>query len=350
MGDVLAVLDLEGWWSGDAVARRRIASAFDAACRDTGFLQIVGHGVDEPLRSGISDASDAFFALAEDEKRRVEPPSRDVNRGYSARRSESLAYTLGATRPPDLAEAFIVGNDHADNPLIAPGDPYYEAERGRSFAPNLWPARPAGFEPVVWAYFRAVRNLSHTLADVAACALGLDADFFGSRVDRAVETMRMNWYRRDADEIELDQGQMGLGAHTDYGILTVLMADPLPGLQVVGRDGAWHDVVPLAEGFVINIGDALAVWTNDVWTSTIHRVVPAAIPGATARRSFAFFQDGNHDAVIECLATCCSADNPAKYPAISLGAHVTDKIRGGRSLTTVDGTAQTQGFRERVDT
>lgn len=345
----IPVIDIEGWWSGDPVARQRIAAAFDAAAREHGFLQIVGHGVAESLRAGIRDAADEFFALDEAEKRVVEPPSREINRGYSARRTESLAYTLGAVRPADLAEAFIVGNDHTTNPHTGPGDPYYEAERARSFAPNLWPARPADFAEKVWAYFWAARRLSLDLLDVAAMALGLEDGFFRPRTDRAVETMRMNWYRRLADEVVLDAGQMGLGAHADYGILTVLMADPVPGLQVVGRDGAWHDVVPLADGFVVNFGDAMAVWTNDVWTSTIHRVVPAPVPGAPVRRSFAFFQDGNHDAVMACLPTCCSAERPAKYAPISLGAHVLEKIVGGREMTGVKDAMQTQGERVRAD-
>ena len=345
MGDAVPVIDIEGWWSGDAPVRARIAAAFDAACRETGFLQVVGHRVDHGVRARAFAAADEFFALTDDEKRLVEPPSRAVNRGYSARRSESLSYTLGETRPPDLAEAFIVGNDHAGNPLVTAGDPYYESERDRSFAPNLWPMRPARFRDAVWAYFWAARSLSHTLADVAALALGLDDDFFRKRLDRSIETMRVNRYERRADEMVLDPGQMGLGAHTDYGILTVLMADTVPGLQVVARDGAWHDVVALPEGFVINLGDAMAVWTNDVWTSTIHRVTPATAPGAAPRRSFAFFQDGNHDAVMQCLPTCCSAERPARYQPVTLGEHVTAKILGGRSLTDVANVAQTHTTR-----
>ena len=67
---------------------------------------------------------------------------------------------------------------------------------------------------------------------------------------------------------------MRLGAHTDYGIVTVLYADPVPGLQIVGPDGRWHDVVPEPGALLINLGDITAQWTNDRWRSTIHRVAP----------------------------------------------------------------------------
>ena len=72
---------------------------------------------------------------------------------------------------------------------------------------------------------------------------------------------------------------MRMGAHTDYGILTVLLADDVAGLQVF-RDGVWHDVSTPRGAFVCNLGDMLARWTNDRWISTLHRVVPppAGVP------------------------------------------------------------------------
>ena len=340
MSELVPVIDIAGWFSRDEAARRRVARAVDEACRESGFFQIVGHGVDESLRQQVKDVADEFFALPEAEKRRYEPSSRDINRGYSGRKTESLAYSTGVARPPDLAEAFIVGNDR-----VVEGDPYFEAERHRSFAPNLWPSRPARMRDAVWSYYLAIDALSHEMCNIAAMALGLDDDFFVRSVDKAIATLRCNWYRRTADEVTLSDGQMALGAHTDYGILTILMADPIPGLQVIARDGDWHDVMPLEEGFVVNTGDALALWTNDEWASTIHRVVPSAVPGGERRRSFAFFQDGNYDALIECLPTCMSADRPARYAPITLGDHVLDKILGGRAQTALQSAVQTTGDR-----
>jgi isopenicillin N synthase-like dioxygenase len=342
----IPVVDISGWWSGDPAGRRRIATAFDDAACALGFLQIVGHGIAPALQAGLREAAGEFFALADDEKRLVAPAERTLNRGWSARLTESLAYTLGEARPGDLVEAFVVGSDHTDNPLTGPGDPYYEEHRARAFAPNEWPARPSGFAERVWAYFTAARALSFDLLDIAAFALGIDASFFRSCTDRAIETMRLNWYRRFAEEVALEPGQMSLGAHTDYGILTLLLADPVPGLQVIGPDGAWHDVIPRDDALVINVGDALAVWTNDRWPSTIHRVVPPPA-GSPVRRSFAFFQDGNPDAPLSCLPSCCSAERPARYPATTLGAHLHAKVIGGRAMTDVVDAHQTEGDRVR---
>jgi isopenicillin N synthase-like dioxygenase len=132
-----------------------------------------------------------------------------------------------------------------------------------------------------------------------------------------------------------------MGAHTDYGIVTVLYADRVPGLQIVGPDGAWHDVMPAEQALLVNLGDLLAQWTNDRWRSTLHRVVPPAhgADGRSSRRSVAFFHDGNYDAMIECLPTCCGPENPPKYPAVRAGDHLMAKLLGPRTFTASDATS-----------
>jgi isopenicillin N synthase-like dioxygenase len=124
---------------------------------------------------------------------------------------------------------------------------------------------------------------------------------------------------------------MRMGAHTDYGVVTVLYADPVPGLQILGPDGTFVDVVPQPGALLVNLGDMTALWTNDRWRSTLHRVVPpSAASGAARRRSVALFLDANYDARIECLPTCTGPDRPPKYPPVLAGEHLIAKILGPR--------------------
>ena len=118
--------------------------------------------------------------------------------------------------------------------------------------------------------------------------------------------------------------QLGASAHSDYGTLTVLLADPdQPGLQVEAPDGSWHGVHPERGALVVNLGDAMARWTNDRWRSTMHRVlVPAG-----RRQSIAFFHNANWDAVIECLPPCRGADGSSTHPPIAAGPHLMQKFR-----------------------
>jgi len=315
------------------------AARLDEACRTVGFMSITNHGVAPSVVDEMVAASDAFFALALEEKLQVRSPSPEINRGYTPKGTEGLAYSLGvAGRPPDLFEAFNIGPDRRPD-RVPPDRP--------EFAANLWPARPAGLRAACVAYFDAVAALARRLTTVMASALGLDPGFFVDRTDHSTDTLRVLRYERAGDEPDPAPGQQRMGAHTDYGILTILHADRVAGLEIVGPDGAWHGVMPPEGAFLVNLGDLLAEWTNDRWRSTLHRVVPPpSESGPAVRRSMAFFHDGNYDARIECLPTCCSVDDPPRYPPVVAGEHLRAKLLGPRTLTASDAMS-TAG--ERVD-
>jgi isopenicillin N synthase-like dioxygenase len=273
-------------------------------------------------------ASDEFFALPTEVKKQCVPPDPSINRGYAARGTEALSYSIGRDAPPDLFEAFNIGDDEADY-----SDPFYAAQRDGAFAPNIWPHAPAQFRSALTDYFRSARDVALMLTDVFAVALGLPDGWFAPFVDRSTTTMRTIRYERRSGEDDPLPGQQRMGAHTDYGIVTVLWAEAVAGLQIVAPGGEWIDVVPAADALVINLGDLTAQWTNDRWRSTVHRVVPpTAADGAAVRRSAAFFFDGNWDAVIECLPTCTTAADPPRYPPVTAGQHLVAKLMGPRLL------------------
>jgi isopenicillin N synthase-like dioxygenase len=327
MNELVPVIDLE---------RQDAPDRIDEACRTVGFLSVVNHGIDGRVIERMLRATGDLFALPLSQKLQWCSRRPEINRGYAAKGTEGLSYSLGEeSAPPDLFEAFNIGPDS-----WPAGDPVYEAERDRFFALNIWPDHPAtaDLRPALVAYFTEVQALAHHLTRLFALALGLDGDFFADKTDHSTDTIRVNHYERGPGDDDPVEGQQRMGAHTDYGILTVLYADQVPGLQIVGPDGSWHDVLPADRALLVNLGDLLAEWTNDRWRSTLHRVVPpprlARAP--SRRRSVAFFHDGNYDAAVECLPTCCSADNPPKYPAVRAGEHLLAKLVGPRTLTASD--------------
>jgi isopenicillin N synthase-like dioxygenase len=319
-------VDLEPFRLGGPEERRAVAVAIDEACRDTGFLVLTGHGVPLGLCDQILDAYGAFFDLPAAEKQRLTVHDPAANRGYTAVGQEALAYTLGDATPPDLFEALTVGREDAIGPA-------FDARRA-SFHPNLWPDRPVGLRDVFLAYESAMRDVASTVLAAMSIALGLDEGWLGERCRDAIITTRALNYERSPGSPPPEPRQMRLGAHTDYGVVTLLLADPLPGLQV-RREGSWHDVIAPRGSFIGNIGDLLAMWTNDRWRSTIHRVVPppAVADGPFRRRSIARFLDGEPGRVIECIPSCATADRPAKYPPVIAGDWLHAKIVGGRTRT-----------------
>ncbi|WP_020631220.1 isopenicillin N synthase family dioxygenase [Amycolatopsis alba] len=315
---LVPTVDLSTWADGD---RAKLAHAVDEALKRVGFLQVIGHGIPRATIDDMREATAAFFALPVEEKLRCAPADRASDRGYAAEGTEGLAYSLGETTPPDLSESFVIGAEEIDGE-----DPY------GFFAPNIWPGLPESLKPALTEYEAEAHRVARVLLEIFEKALGLPDGHLGAYTRHPTRTLRVNHFERRAGAPEPLPGQMRLGAHTDYGIVTVLYADPVPGLQIHGPDGTWHDVIPDEGALVVNLGDLTAQWTNDRWRSTLHRVVP----GSSRRRSVAFFFDGDHDARFECLPTCHSPGNPPKYPPVLGGAHLYAKITGGRTLEPAD--------------
>jgi isopenicillin N synthase-like dioxygenase len=335
-------IDLAPWHTGVGDARRRVARAVDDALRHVGFMQIVGHRIPNAVIAAMRAETDAFFALPLARKLAVRPDDLTVNRGYAASGTEALPYSIGDAAPPDLFEAFNMGEDDVDET-----DPFYAAERHRMFAPNIWPDDVAGLRPALVAYFAEARRVALELSDVFAVSLGLDEGWFRPFVSRSTTTLRTINYERRHSEPDPLPDQQRMGAHTDYGMVTVLWADDTPGLQILGDDGDWHDVVPEDGALLVNLGDLTATWTNDRWRSTLHRVVPPESRGPARRRSTAFFFDADWDARVECVPTCTDSDHPPKYPPVLAGEHLMAKLMGPRTLQTSEAIDTTTGRRGR---
>jgi isopenicillin N synthase-like dioxygenase len=302
------------------------ARRIDSACRETGFLSVTGHGVPAGLVAAMLQVTTEFFDQPPSYKSTFHVDDRAANRGYAGSQSEALSYSIGKPSPPDLFEAFNVGWE-----LSAQQRKDLSPSSAHLFAPNPWPELQA-FRTTWLAYWDAMHELGRVLLKGCALALNLPADFFESFVAKSASVMRAINYQREEGAPEPLPDQMRMGAHTDYGSLTVLLADPVPGLQILDR-GEWHDVIPEPGAFLVNIGDLLAEWTNDRWHSTLHRVVPppSVESGAVRRRSIAWFQQPDPDAVIEVLPSLVSADQPAKYPPVTSGAHLMAKLMGPRT-------------------
>jgi isopenicillin N synthase-like dioxygenase len=296
--DSVPVADLAPAREGSLEDRRRVARLIDRACVEIGFFSIVGHGVPEALGRELREAAHRFFALPLPAKRLASPPDPATPRGYHALGGEALSAANDGVSPPDLKEFYHVG------PVDVGDDPYYTGAKGRQFfLPNLWPDDPPGFRAAAVDYYRAMHGLVAWLMRLTALALDVEETFFDDKVNRSIGTMRLNYYPRQVEPPQA--GQLRAGAHTDYGGLTILSGEDVPGgLQVRTRDGRWIDVRTSPERFVVNIGDLLMRWTNDRWLSNLHRVVnpPPGEGGDRPRLSIAFFNHPNWDVLIECLA------------------------------------------------
>jgi isopenicillin N synthase-like dioxygenase len=323
------VIDLAPFENRGARGRRVVMEAVKDACEHVGFFVVTGHGVPNDIISSMFKNSRDFFSRPVEEKMRIERPGPGISRGYNSLAGQSLGLTIGKKAPPDLMESLGFG------PMQTDDDPYWTDGFGPIHAhPNLWPSEMPDFRPAITSYWHAMEELSIRLQRIFALALDLRDDFFVSRSSRHVSNMRVNYY--PAQDRAPEPGQLRAGAHSDYGAFTILRGENAPGgLQVLRRGGQWADVPIVDGGFVINIGDLLMRWTNDRWVSTLHRVVnpPETIRHSVDRMSVAFFFIPDHDAEVRCLDSCSGAGNPARYPAVTAGAHWRGKILASRQIT-----------------
>jgi isopenicillin N synthase-like dioxygenase len=324
------IIDISGWYGSDVAARQTLARTVDDACRTWGFLVVAGHRIDPQLMRAVADVSRGFFDQPLEQKMLSDAVGRAGGRGYYRMESKSLARTLGDLKAPgDLRESFRVSVE----PVA--GDAYTTSpEAAGHFAPNPWPGEPAQMKTIWQQYFSACDALATDLMHICARALGLDETWFNDKINRAPSSLvAQNYPKLEKPPVP---GQIRNGAHTDFGTLTLLMTEDKPGgLQVMGMDGAWHDIKPVPGAYIVNLGDMMAQWTNDRWRSTLHRVVnPPLEAGEAARRlSIVFFHTPNFDAMIECIPSCTDATRPPKYHSIRAGDHLAQKLRAVENIT-----------------
>lgn len=262
----------------------RVVEQVGAACERIGFFTITNHGVPAEVIDGAWRAARAFFDRPEAEKMALALGDREGLMAnlpqYYPFQEEALAAGLGVKTPGDLKESIGFGPNDGGRP---------------------WPAEPAELRPAMERYFTAMLALGDRLRRVLLEALGQPGDMLDDLFppNGGASYLRAINYPEQERVLPL---QMRAGAHTDYGCLTILRSqDSAGGLQVKDRDGQWIDLQGLDDSFVINIADAMSVWSNDRFVSTLHRVVtpPDALVAGSRRQSIAFFYNPAADALIE---------------------------------------------------
>lgn len=307
----LPIIDLS---QGDTAA----ASAVDAACRAHGFFYVTGHGISASVIAAAFAASKRFFALDEAVKVRWHIDRSGIKRGF-----DPIGWqVLDPGQPADLKESFYTGVDRTpDDPLVRAGTPNH--------GPNQWPdeAVAPGFRAAVQPFEAALRALAQRLMRLIALGLGLSGDHFERYMQDPMPVLRLLHY--PPQPLTAEPGQIGCGAHTDWGGITLLAQDDAGGLQVQSLTGEWLGAEPIEGSFVVNLGDLMQRWTNDRYRSTLHRVINRAGVGTAARDrySIAYFFDIDYHAEVSALPGCFDATDPPRYAPITAGEHVVEMYR-----------------------
>jgi isopenicillin N synthase-like dioxygenase len=306
----IPIIDFAPMLGADPAAKRALAAELRHACTEIGFFYITNHGVPQALIDATFAQCPSFFGLPDEAKMRIHVRHSTNNSGYTPLLEENT----DPNAKGDLHEAFDIAHE------LAPSDP--DRDRlARYYGANQWPEGLPGFRDAIDAYYQAMLALGTRLFSAFALALDLPESYFLPLANRPTAVMRIVHYPSQSGVI--DPQQIGIGAHSDYECFTILAQETVPALQVRNQQGRWIDAPPIRGAFVINIGDQMARWTNDIFASTLHRAVNTS---GRARYSIPFFLGSNHDTPIEALPGCVSTERPAKYPPVLAGDYLQSRF------------------------
>ncbi|KIW04322.1 uncharacterized protein PV09_04614 [Verruconis gallopava] len=287
------------------------------ACKETGFFYLTDHGISPDILNNVLSLARRFFLeTAEDSKSKIQ--RKPVHEGGDGARGYQVLNENVTKGKRDYHEAvdFYREWDHCNDEDVD-GSRGYQFLRG----PNLWPEHPPELKQLLQDYIEQCQNVGTRVVKAMGEALG-EGDVFVRATRKSFWVFRMIGYPPlqggDAHE------GISCGEHTDYGCVTLLLADDTVGaLQVQAKDGTWINADPIPNAFVVNIGDMMERWTNGEWKSTNHRVVHR---GSNYRVSAPFFFEPDFDAEVAPLPKCVErTGGKALYGSVVYGEHLTAK-------------------------
>jgi isopenicillin N synthase-like dioxygenase len=300
----IPLIDVAGHLGGDAESSRQAATQLHWAFENVGFYYLSGHGVPQSLIDRTYEAAARFHAQSPAKKLALKVNEHNI--GYLPISSAASPQATAQGRKPSQNEAYFLRRERT------PDDPAVIANR-RFHGLNQWPRDLPGFRETTLEYMGTLEALCRRLVPLYALALDLPADFFDACFAEPHMILRMSRYPVIGGE---DETVASLVPHTDSGFMTLLPPNRVPELSILLPSGRWIDAPGIDGAYVVNGGDILHRWTNERFLSTPHRVRNVS---GQVRYAIPFFCDPDHDTIIECLPTCRSADNLAKYPPIRFG-------------------------------
>lgn len=258
----LPIIDLSGYLNPKSQPedRQRVVEQVRDAASQYGFFQVKGHGIPLELQRELVRCMGNVFNLPEEQKLDMSFLKNTSRRGYEA---SGMSHREGDALP-DAKECFFIGPEDKT------------VELGGIYGPNVWPDLPeADFRSPVWAYYQQTSALGRTLWSVLLEGLGQPARLVDKFAQRPIVPMKMIRYPPHRHTAE---GQFGIGAHTDFGGITILFQQPGKDGLEVWHDGLrrWIDVPALEDVYVINCGDMIQRWSGGAYKSARHRVINKA--------------------------------------------------------------------------
>lgn len=309
--------------------RKEVAKQVSDAFQGSGFLYLKNHGISKDQIQTVFAHSAKFFKRPQAQKDELAWLTARSNRGYVASGREKVAQS---NDPEEVAKLRAANPDLKESMEIG--------KEGVEGMPNQWPDRfgdedAVAFTKIMKEFFLTCRDLYINVMRAIGLGMGLNEHFFDQYTDGGDNNLRLLHYPAVKKSVFKDNpSQVRAGEHSDYGSITLLFQDNVGGLEVKSPKGTFVRATPIADTIVVNAGDLLGRWSNDMIKSTKHRVIQPPPkegemddvddPNATfpARYSIAYFCNPNFDQLIEALPGTFETETARKYPAVNSGDYI----------------------------
>ncbi|GAA4330873.1 2-oxoglutarate and iron-dependent oxygenase domain-containing protein [Pigmentiphaga soli] len=297
----IPVLDLAPYLEGSESGRAKVARELGRISQRVGFFYVKNHGVPQELVDNVFTQARRFHSLPEEVKAQTPHGYVDsFQTGYVPMRAagKKTNVNIVADAKPNLLAKFLISRElPADHPDYRPV--------------NKWPENLPGFRDVVKEYALQIEKLGRSFLPLWAVSLDLRPDYFDRFFTTPHLTVSLLHY---PPQESVGDRQYGIAPHTDNSFMTLLAQSSVPGLAVRMPSGHWRVVENIPGTFLINTGNVMVRWTNGRYLSTKHRVINSA---GRERYSVPVFFGPSGDAVIECVPTCVSPENPPQYETMT---------------------------------
>ncbi|KAF2458471.1 hypothetical protein BDY21DRAFT_410360 [Lineolata rhizophorae] len=331
--NTVPVVDFGPFLDGKGEDKQRVAKEIDNAFKTVGFVCLVNYGIKQEEVDKCFEWSRRFFDLPMESKMLApHPPTAAHHRGYSGVGLEKASHSDFDEKPheelrqtPDVKESYEIGNEEDE------------------MQPNIWIPEEVlpGFRDFMNAFFGSCTSLTGSILHSLALALSLEPTRLSAAQSRALYQLRLLHYPSVPASLLRSGAATRIGAHADFGTLTLLFQDGVGGLEIERREGPdgartgeFVGVPAVPGGVLVNVGDLMERWSNGRWKSTVHRVgLPPTAGGEGGdevvrdRYSIPFFSTADPETVIECLPGCSSEEDPPKYEPVTAWGYINMRMQ-----------------------
>ncbi len=309
MNSSIPSINLNDYLSNDSALKNAFINQLGKAYEEFGFVTVYNHGIPEDLVNRYYQKVEQFFALNEDVKRSYEIVELAGQRGYTSFGREHAKGSIA----PDLKEFWQLGQEIS-----------VDSEMAGLYPPNVFVREIDGFTEDGISLFKSFETTGAHLLRAIAEYLHLDTEYFTDKIAFGNSILRAIHYppisSEPASAIRAEQ-------HEDINLITLLVGASADGLQLLDKKGEWLDIKAPEGHIVVNVGDMLQRLTNNVLSSTTHRVVnPPRELWHTHRYSIPFFLHPTSEMDLTCLPSCLTESNPLAYEPITAGAYLEERL------------------------